>query len=126
MGEQMREIKFRVWGADAGVGPKMWPWPVVREAFDLWLSDTDAYVMQFTGLLDKNGKEIYEGDIGFFEDYWIGDHRQVGGQGIVKWVDDGFTVFAFDEYQSDLWNMVHNYSFEVIGNIYEGIKDERD
>jgi uncharacterized phage protein (TIGR01671 family) len=59
----MREIKFRAWGIDGGVGPKMWSWAHIEECFDVWLRDSRATVEQFTGLIDKNGKEIYEGDI---------------------------------------------------------------
>ena len=60
----MREIKFRAWHKDLD---KMY--------FDVEVSSTDwldktrhfggdkSTLMQFTGLKDKNGKEIYEGDI---------------------------------------------------------------
>ena len=58
-----REIKFRIWSLEA---KEMFEdFPLVRE--DKYLNDVLAdenYIfMQFTGLLDKNGKEIYEGDI---------------------------------------------------------------
>jgi uncharacterized phage protein (TIGR01671 family) len=51
----MREIKFRAWSKDT---KSMW-WDV----FGPMLQDDRYEVMQYTGLKDKNGKEIYEGDI---------------------------------------------------------------
>ena len=52
----MREIKFRVWQTDHEE----------MEYFDLFNAEqyaADGPIMQYTGLKDKNGKEIYEGDI---------------------------------------------------------------
>lgn len=69
----MREIKFRVWHPDEG---NMYYFNCFKEITD-WQADDfyradntdDACVdfMQFTGLHDKNGKGIYEGDIIFIK-----------------------------------------------------------
>jgi hypothetical protein len=54
----MREIKFRVW--DEGM---MVPWDDLKE-WECNLSElNELRFLQYTGLKDKNGKEIYEGDV---------------------------------------------------------------
>ena len=61
----MREIKFRVWNK-AG---EMYEWKDLKKwdigVFErlLFTSQPTTILMQYTGLKDKNGKEIYEGDI---------------------------------------------------------------
>jgi uncharacterized phage protein (TIGR01671 family) len=55
----MREIKFRGWGVDAEM---MHDWEQVQKITDWWKHGAVA-LMQYTGLKDENGKEIYEGDI---------------------------------------------------------------
>lgn len=62
-----RIIKFRAWDKEHKIMLKWHPnADAIKEAIpfdggDEWTERCD--VMQFTGLLDKNGKEIYEGDI---------------------------------------------------------------
>jgi len=58
----MREIKFRVWDGEAmDYNPRAWC-EDINECL-AYPNDENAFVMQYTGLKDKNGKEIYEGDI---------------------------------------------------------------
>lgn len=121
-----REIKFRAWDKTTKsmhhVEEMMWNSPSPKEGFNpkyirlrghgsefhrhAQFVSSNIVLMQFTGLLDKNGVEIYEGDI----------VRDILGWEIeVKWFDrhTGFIPFAggCGEQLSEMC--------EVIGNIYE-------
>lgn len=52
----MREIKFRAWDLEKMSAP----FPLGSILIGGW---TSAVIMQYTGLHDQNGKEIYEGDV---------------------------------------------------------------
>jgi len=62
----MREIKFRAWDGERMLSPED---IYIYDGKPCWKNEHDhigvkkGVLMQFTGLLDKNGKEIYEGDV---------------------------------------------------------------
>lgn len=82
-----------------------------------WSID-DEYLMQSTGLFDKNSKEIFEGDILACET----DDEVINVN--VFW-DEEHALFMFESKkyneQEPLAELVENntYPFEIIGNIYE-------
>ena len=106
--------KFRTWNSETKEIEVFKTYEEISELF-LALSADDGFysIMQSTGLFDKNGKEIFEGDI-------------------VLVLDSPYTVFYDNERGSyrlkphdDRWNVdyISNFShggnFEVVGNIYE-------
>lgn len=110
-----RIIKFRAWDIDI---EQMWDWEQVQK-IDKWWIHKGIILMQFTGLIDKNGKEIYEGDIYrvavnriYVVEFCSGEesnHEWYGGSFIIRINKEVF--FPFDEFAIK--------NGEVIGNIYE-------
>lgn len=104
----MREIEFRAWSKRVKIGkPHMIHLPIGGDysGRDL-IEDEDWKVMQFTGLKDKNGTKIFEGDI--LENGSVVCFRR----GRFHPVYDGGN--AEDE-EDDFWLSER----EVIGNIYQ-------
>ena len=110
---KIREFKFRIW--DHLV--KGFSYVDIRNIFGHLPVDIPYnQIQQFTGLKDKNGKEIYEGDYINFS--YTGETIFTG---FVRWFNDrasfGVTVDnAFETFEElmDYWNSV-----EVVGNIFQ-------
>lgn len=111
----MREIKFRIFNKhtkqmiyDTGMA--------MRDMFEngFVTEDEHRYLMQYTGFKDKNGREIYEGDIIMqlsertYDDF-TGVVKFIDGSYVIESADGKTSVYLFDEVAFNV----------LIGNIYE-------
>jgi uncharacterized phage protein (TIGR01671 family) len=75
-------------------------------------------LMQYTGLKDKNGKEIYEGDVLQIPDNYDTYGMMAGEKRAVIFMDGGFRFESPKKNARGHW-LEDDGEFEVIGNIYE-------
>jgi uncharacterized phage protein (TIGR01671 family) len=85
------------------------------------IGDTDSiYRRQFTGILDTNKKEIYEGDIVKADGFYFGDSFIKANTGVIAWADGSFVCESPRDTFGELNSCaVANYRVEIIGNLYE-------
>ena len=109
-------IKFRVW----------------NDNYNQWSSNQNIQILgngnitiqSFTGLLDKNGKEIYQGDIVKYT-YKMDEHGELETSSAIIVYDTASACFCFRFINSDYEEYIHEvkslpgFSMEVIGNVFE-------
>lgn len=82
--------------------------------------DLKNYIlMQSTGFRDKNGKEIFEGDIVKVTDDDERTNFPDGGIGTICGLDEIFMWYIDGQVHNGLFDISQEYYIEVIGNIYE-------
>lgn len=131
-----RELKFRVWNIE----DKRWDNPAILEVFTsegvlepfqyiksgklnpLYIPIENYVIQQYTGNKDKNGKEIYEGDVIKEKHYgdW-GDTDNYDYIGVVYWssLGCGFRTLPKPDISCNGNIFTENNTIEVIGNIFE-------
>lgn len=132
----MREIKFRAWdihdqcwlnsfaifynGEFADMAKGVMHGDICQCDINYQKTPPHIIIEQFTGLYDKNGKEIYEGDVD--EVGWIVTYVDDGKDGSTMGMECGWYVQR-DNFESYRQLVCHDEEFEVIGNIHEVVRE---
>jgi uncharacterized phage protein (TIGR01671 family) len=118
----VKDIRFRAWAKYGHMFPNVQNHIGNYDtAFGNMLKSKDYIIMQFTGLQDKDGVDIYEGDIVSNKD---GLHFTVGIGGYFSKESVGNGVYYYQIGEEDYWAIEANpfnkeANFTVIGNIHE-------
>jgi len=125
----MREIKFRVWNgvemlslSQAQAQDQAIIQHDHKESYEIEPGFPETVIMQFTGLVLKDGTEVYEGDI--FSRSFL--HNYPTKTSTVVWHNMAWHLKVCSEYRPMAdglgWVSIHSQVYgdiEVIGNIYE-------
>jgi len=120
----MREIKFRAWDTKRKYMTEVLnidlriKIPLIHERYE---DSINMVLMQFTGIIGKDKKEIYEGDI-----VKLYNHHQLE---VVEYIGSAFGVFLYENKKRKSGNFQNmdewcpiSCPIEVVGNIYENSK----
>jgi len=107
-----RELKFRAWNGKVLYQMKAL---LLDENKYKQLKESNAVIMQYTGLKDKNGKDVYEGDVLRYKSKYTEYYTHV-------YFENG-SFCDSDTYPANCYGVPFSedscINFEVIGNIYE-------
>lgn len=139
-----REIKFRAWHKDLKKMFKIGQITLEKGIWNFEPNDRDFIgmsipyqpsfvLMQYTGLHDENGKEIYEGDvIEFSYDVFTGNFDTKVGRGIIEFIDGAFYIKPFEiegkkikDTDTEEWFLLYTVNtdtLKVLGNVHENLE----
>lgn len=116
----MREIKFRAWHKEKKIIGKVLGIDILHKEIYFSNENINCYeytefkdieLMQYTGLKDKNNKEIYEGDI-------VIHHSKM--HKIIFNTEEARFVLRDDEFELEIpFTNNNNKRMEIVGNIYK-------
>lgn len=123
-------LKFRAWVKE---DKEMLPvYAIVYDNKTVWVEEPDdedpsgclefddVILMQSTGLKDKNGKEIFEGDVVQYQNTKV---PSANSEGVIRYFDN-WAMFGIDIEHNEpralfFSGLADHISLEVVGNIYE-------
>ena len=126
----MREIKFRVWDK---VHEEMINWEQYKdELVSSDFTDEGLILMQYTGLKDRDGVEIYVGDIvkqffsvstGYLDETVEGEHTGevviIASKGVCMRNPSMYDTDSDETIKTNQYKHVVSYRSKVIGNVFE-------
>lgn len=127
----MRKIKFRAWDVSKakmivvdqmtfrtnGDVFNVWDSKISDDVPGLLINPTSGILMQYIGIKDKNGKDIYDGD----KLQTVLDDGTRLSTFIVEWIEDYARFMIIREHDNEKYGMNQSVSKnkEIIGNIHE-------